>query len=146
MSKPAKKKGPSGKKRGGGGGLLSLLLWGVVALLLLAAVDQFFVRIPQRQPLLATARAFYLDLRGRLLNLGAATPAPPAPAADAKPATTPSPAPVGKPAALPAAKKPAAGDKTAGFVYADGEGVLRFADTLEQIPARYRKDAQPLAR
>jgi hypothetical protein len=29
-------------------------------------------------------------------------------------------------------------------VYADGEGELHFVDRLEQVPARYRREAQPL--
>lgn len=145
MSKAGKKRRAPGKQRGGkGGGILPVLLWSLVALLLLAAVDQFFVRVPQRQPLLGTARSFYLDLRGRLLQLGAPAPTPLHPAPTAKPAPPPEPAKKPLPATPP--QNPGEHGKSVGFVYADGEGVLRFTDTLEQVPARYRKDAQPLAR
>lgn len=45
--------------------------------------------------------------------------------------------------AAAAPRKSAAG-KSSGYVYADGEGELHFVDRLEQVPARYRREAQPL--
>lgn len=34
--------------------------------------------------------------------------------------------------------------KTTGYVYADAQGELHFVDRLDQVPARYRREAQSL--
>lgn len=50
-------------------------------------------------------------------------------------------------APLPTAarKSPAAAaGKTTGYVYADAQGELHFVDRLDQVPARYRREAQSL--
>ena len=120
--------------------LLKFLLWSVVFLALLLAGDQLLLRVPMRQPALASIRSFYLDFRGRLLHVSGSAPAPTIDqvidrevrSAPAKPAPAASPAQV-------------AGDEPR-YLYVDGEGGLQFADRLEEIPAKYRKSAKPMAR
>ena len=56
----------------------------------------------------------------------------------------PLPPPEKKPAPASSSPAPAAGVSAPRYVYVDGQGELRFADRLEEIPAAYRKDAQRL--
>ncbi|WP_432823181.1 hypothetical protein [Trichloromonas sp.] len=117
------------------------LLWTLLFLLILVAIDQFFMRVPTRQPALSAVRHFYLDLRTRMLRL----------APGQKPTSVEAvieqaqPAPA-KPRPKPAAKKPAApaAAKEPSYFYADDQGELRFADSLNEVPERFRKDAQRL--
>jgi hypothetical protein len=39
---------------------------------------------------------------------------------------------------------PAAAKKSTGYVYADAQGELHFVDRLDQVPERYRREAQSL--
>jgi hypothetical protein len=59
---------------------------------------------------------------------------PPAPAARAD-----------RPSAGSAPKAADLGGAQPRYLYVDGEGNLQFADRLEDIPARYRKEARSLA-
>lgn len=135
------------------------LLWSVVFCVALLLIDQFFVHIPQRQPALAAARQFYVEFRQRLFALGKETASPsiesliererraPAPSPPAA-APTNAPVPATRLPALPVvAPAPAATvAKPSGYVYADASGTLQMVEHLDQVPARYRASAQPLAR
>jgi hypothetical protein len=124
--------------------LTKFLLWSVVFLALLLACDQLLLRVPMRQPALATIRSFYLDFRGRLLHLGEHRPPPTIDQLIDREVQSPPPLPAAKRLA-PAAKTaaPASGPR---FLYVDGEGNLQFADRLEDIPRKYRKAARPMER
>lgn len=74
--------------------------------------------------------------------------APQASFANAAPATE-SVSPVATAAVVPVSpparkSSPAAAKKTTGYVYADAQGELHFVDRLDQVPARYRREAQSL--
>lgn len=117
------------------------LLWTLLFLLILAAVDQFFVRVPTRQPAMKTVRHFYLDFRARLGRLWTGTQPTSVEAvierAERIPAKPRPALPPTKPAASAVTKDPS-------YFYADDRGELRFADSLEEIPERFRKEAQRL--
>lgn len=140
------------------GRTLKFLLWAAVFCGLLLALDQVLLRVPLRQPGLAAVQDFYRDFRGRLLELGGGAPGsieavidgapPPSPPGRSVPADA-NEAPPARPDAGVApggGQPPPASAAPAGprYLYVDEDGELRFADTLEEIPQRFRADAQPL--
>jgi len=106
--------------------LLRALFWGLVFVLLLGGIDQLLVQTPFEGPLLGSVRTFYLDFRQRLLGLTDSEDAPQSVEATIQQATSPPP------------------QSSQRYVYADADGVLQFADSLDEVPAPFRKDAQPL--
>lgn len=139
--------------------LVSFLFWTFLFLAVCLGLDQLLVRVEMPLPVLSEVRSFYVDFRTRLLQLGHRLPAKGAPAG--KKAAVP-PAAKGAAGARPKAmdvqpkgaeppprslpeKTPApAGAGAPRYVYVDGQGELHFADSLEEVPASFRKGAQPL--
>ncbi|MDT8441168.1 MAG: hypothetical protein RQ723_05875 [Desulfuromonadales bacterium] len=134
------------------------LFWTLLFLLMLLGVDQFFLHVPPLHPAHAAVSGFYQDFRGRLLDMTFATERRPAvPAAATKSPAKPPPQPAA-PAVRPPAGKAAsieeiidtsggatkAGEAVRRYLYTDAAGALQFADSLQQVPERYRADAQPL--
>ncbi|OHB27789.1 MAG: hypothetical protein A2X84_10505 [Desulfuromonadaceae bacterium GWC2_58_13] len=117
------------------------LLWTILFLLILVAIDQFFMRVPAHQPALNAVRHFYLDFRTRLPHLvpGQKTTSVEAviERAERAPARRQPQPESKKPAPATAVKDPS-------YFYADDQGELRFADSLDEIPKRFRKEAQRL--
>lgn len=131
------------------------LFWTVLFLVMLLAVDQFFLHVPAMHPAHGAISRFYQDFRGRLLDMtfGAG-----------KQADQPSPVrPAPKPAVQLETARPEAGrgpsieqviETTGGrgssppaarrYLYTDESGALHFADSLQEVPERYRGHAQPL--
>lgn len=144
--------------------VLFFLLWAVVFLLLLVGLDQLLVRVPARHPAHVAVADFYRDLRGRLLDLARETllaqpPIRPAKTGSPVPGTSaanveklskkPQPSPLAPPptaTAAPAKPKPVpqSAEPSPRYVYADDRGELYFADTLAEIPERYRDKARRL--
>lgn len=153
------------------GRLFSILLWTVVFLLIVLAVDQLLLRVPASLPAHVAVADFYRDLRGRVLDLAKGSKPAPAPAAEATPAKLPAPAPkavkeapgsveaiieqraaapsVQAKAAAPATTRPGTAVPKANgaqprYVYADSQGQLHFADSLDEVPQEYRNKAKLL--
>ncbi len=116
------------------------LIWTVVFLAILAALDQFMVRVPMKITGVQSVQRFYVDFRGRIQRLVLKTarslPAGGAPTVESiieKTETAPPrPAPV-----QPEARGPK-------FFYVDGQGELRFADSLDEVPERFRASIKRL--
>ena len=138
--------------------LSSFLFWSFLFLVVCLGLDQLLVRVEMPVPVLAEVRAFYVDFRSRLLRLGHRLPAKPvdpgkkAPA-PARPKAVPEKPKTAEPAFPPLEKKsvpakpgpvPSAGASNPRYLYVDGQGELRFADRLEEVPAAFRKEAQRL--
>jgi len=129
--------------------LAVFLFWTIVFIALAVGTDQLLLRVEMPLPVLAEVRTFYVDFRGRLLQL---REAPPKGRPASRPAAPPSPAaaPVRPPQPPPATKKgaPASSAETPSprYLYVDRGGELRFADSLEEVPAAYREEAQRLER
>ncbi len=108
-------------------------IWGLFTLLLLTALDQVLLRVALPVPGYADVQVFYVDFRSRLLGL----------------AGNDSVAQMINDNKLPAVSLPAKAETTpkaqTRYLYADGEGALQFADSLDMVPLQYRRDAQPLA-
>ncbi len=112
--------------------LLKYFLWVMVILSLAVGFDQLMVKLPLHAPGLKQTQLFYLDFRTRLTGLAKKDSSPPSDAIEAM---------IEKTAKTPA--RPT--NKSSRYLYVDGSGTLQFADSLQQVPSRYRQDAQPLA-
>lgn len=122
--------------------LFKTIFWAVFLLLLLLGIDQYLVRVPASQPAVAAVRAFYLDLRSRLPRLlPGGEPLSVEAVIEAAERKTPGPIPKSAPQKKAA---PASAAEEPNFFYADADGDLHFAATLEEIPAAFRKQAQRL--
>lgn len=118
----------------------AFLLWSGVFLALLVALDQLLLRTASEAPGVRAVQSFYLDFRQRLQGLPRGKPAVRRPLPAAAP-TQPPAAGTAKPAGVSPAPPTAS---PPGYVYADEEGSLQFADTLQEVPSRYRGEARPL--
>ena len=124
--------------------VLKLLFWTLVFGVLLVGMDQLLTRIPPVHPAHAAISEFYRDFKTRLFSL-IVTPGEKEPQTveaiieqEQRAAGGTSPATV--------TAKPPAKASGGGFVYADAQGVLQFADALEEIPEEYRDSAEPLGK
>jgi len=112
--------------------LLKYFLWLVVILALVFGFDQLMLKLPLHGPGLKQTQQFYVDFRTRLVGL-------------IKTDTTLSPASIESVIEKTAPVVPSASKKTNRYLYVDGDGTLQFADSLQQVPKKYRQDAQLLA-
>jgi hypothetical protein len=111
------------------------IIWSILFVVLLLAADQFMLRVEFTQPQMQVARSFYLDFRNRLIALGSG----------------------GDPASVEAVIESTQTDTTPGvvlrrnegdspsYLYLDADGVIQFADSLEEIPRELRSSAERLA-
>lgn len=111
----------------------NFIVWTLIFVGLLLAFDLLMVRSSSFPPWLAGVQRFYVDFRGRVLNLTTGSP-------------TVSIEQVIETTAKPGAKRGAGLKSVAGqrYLYADAEGSLHFADSLAEVPEAYRARAQPL--
>ncbi len=105
--------------------ILRALFWGMIFILLLGGIDQLLVQTPFKGPLIGSVRTFYLDFRTRLLGL-AGQDEPHSVEQSIEQASTPT------------------STVQQRYVYADADGVLQFADSLDEVPEAYRNEAEPL--
>ena len=110
--------------------LLKIFIWLVLLLVVVGGFDQFLLRVPLEMPGLSQAQTFYVDFRARLLGLVGVDPATPSASIEQLIETTGS---------APQQLQPQR------YLYVDADGVLQFADSLQQVPAKFRQAAQPLA-
>lgn len=114
--------------------IVRFLIRGVLFIALLLVIDQAILHVSPDVPGIREIRHFYVDFRGRLLQLGnekteksiettIETPDRP----NEKPQN---------PSAAPA--------KAPRYIFADENGQLQFADSLDQIPPAYRQSAEVL--
>jgi len=110
--------------------LLKMLFWLLLLVAIFIGLDQFFLQVPLNAPGLSQVQRFYVDFRGRLLEL-AGVPEQKQSIEQLIESTDP--------------QRPEAKRKSPRYLYVDENGALQFADSFEQVPPRFRKDAQPLA-
>ncbi len=126
------------------------VLWLVVVLALMLSFDQLMISFPLTTPGLAHTQKFYVSFRQRLGNLVNGVAEQPLSAlkkADKVSAPTKknsSPDTIAKVISKSAATK--VKQEAQRFLYVDAQGDLQFADSIEQIPKRFRESAQPLAK
>lgn len=110
-------------------------IWGLFSLLLLTALDQVLLRVDLPIPGYAEVHEFYVDFRSRLIGLTGNDPVGQVITSNSQPVKT-------------TRTKDSAPQKNSAhprYLYVDADGALQFADSLEEIPLQYRRDAQPLS-
>ena len=118
--------------------LLKLLGWTLTIVILLGAIDQIMVRVPLELPVLKPAQVFYVDFRSRLVGLFGGEPATELQATGTKSSIEQ----VIESSQAATSVRPQRAQR---YLYVDETGALQFADSYSQVPAQYRKDAQPMA-
>jgi len=108
--------------------LMRWLVWLVVFLIVVIGLDQALIRVPMKVPGLEQFQHFYVDFRGRLFGLK-----------DKQPLKSSIEQVIETTEKQPAAAATSAAPR---FLYVDDAGALQFADSLEDVPEPYRKDAQ----
>ena len=114
--------------------MTGFLVWSLVFLLVLLAADQLLVHVKLEGKGLTAVQTFYLDFRSRLFALVDGQPAPSVESL-IKQAETPPTKPAGPPAA----------EKSPRYLYVDRDGELHFAESLQEVPAEFRQEAQALS-
>ncbi|MFK5927687.1 MAG: hypothetical protein QM483_13745 [Desulfuromusa sp.] len=112
--------------------LLKYFLWLVVILALAVGFDQLMVQLPLQTPGLKQTQQFYIDFRARLAGLVKNKPIPQQNVIEAMIEKT-------------ATKPEQSTKKNSRYLYVDASGTLQFVDSLQQVPMKYRQDAQRLA-
>lgn len=109
-------------------------LWGLFTLILLTAIDQLLLRVDLSLPVYREVRTFYVDFRGRLVGLTSADLVAQTIKTNRQPES-------------PANQitSPTDTGSQPRYLYVDGDGALQFADSLDDVPLQYRRDAQPLS-
>ena len=126
------------------------VLWLVVVLTLMLSFDQLMISFPLTTPGLSQTQKFYVNFRQRVGNLVyriAEKPQSALKKADKVASPTrqkSSPDTIAKVISKSAVTN--VKQEASRFLYVDAQGDLQFADSLEQIPKRFRESAQPLAK
>ena len=127
--------------------LFKLLFWSLAFVLLLIVADQVMLRTPPVHPAHAALREFYRDFRGRLLRVIEVVPSQSPESIEAviegERDTAQASSPDAETGAAPSSRQQPA-DHASRYIYVDRQGVLQFADSLEDIPKAERESAQPL--
>lgn len=102
----------------------------VLTLVVFAALDQALVRVPMKLPVLEQFQEFYVDFRGRLLGLVETQ--------KKKPSIEQVIETTEKTAAVPEK------ESAPRYLYVDETGALQFANSLKEVPLKFRKEAKPM--
>jgi len=112
--------------------LFKYFLWLVVIATLIIGFDRLLVLVPLKAPGLNETQTFYTDFRSRFFNLFVD---------NQRKQQDKIKRVIEKSAVL----EPQAPEKSSRYLYVDENGALQFADNLQQVPFKYRHNAQPLA-
>lgn len=132
--------------------MIKPIFWTFLFLIMMLAIDQFFVQVPPVHPAHAAVSNFYQDLRGRLIELTLGDTKKQPRSIEAvidklqknKKTEQPEATKPKKKKAETTTEKPAS--KTQRYIYSDGKGELHFADSLDEVPDKYRAQAQSMSR
>ena len=130
--------------------LIKPILWSFLFLISLLLIDQFFLHVSAIHPSHTTARKFYLDFRHRLSTLVGLEESPPLKSIEAL--IEKQHAPKGsrgqKSGTLPLRQNKSSGTPPAHsspqYIYSDEKGDLHFVDSLEEVPEKFRTQAQAI--
>jgi hypothetical protein len=132
--------------------LIKPIFWSFLFLIMMLIIDQFLVQVPPVHPAHAAVSNFYRDFRGRLIDLAFSeqTAAPKSiEAVIEKQQKKPKPAPQKTTKAAQEQAKPESQSQAVNsqrYLYSDGKGELHFADSLDEVPDKYRALAQPMGK
>jgi hypothetical protein len=129
--------------------LIKPIVWVVLFLVMLLAIDQFLVQVPPVNPAHAAISNFYRDFRNRMIELvfGEKKAAPESieDVIETRQKQKPAEASSGsKPAQARAVKTDSSKSSPQRYIYSDNNGELQFADSLQEVPEKFRKQAQPI--
>jgi hypothetical protein len=130
--------------------LIKPIFWTFLFLVMMLVIDQVLVQVPPIHPAHAVVSNFYQDFRSRLtdfaLGKNKATPKSiEAVIAKQQKETTPKKTEQIKELQAEATTAPKA-QKAQRYIYSDGKGELHFADSLDDVPDKYRGLAQPMGK
>jgi len=111
--------------------IVSILLCIALFTACLVGLDHLFVTVDANVPVYAEVRRFYLDFRKRLQGMAITE-------------GTETVERVIERKSAPPSKSQQEESYSPGYIYVDEKGDLQFAERIEEIPLRFRKDAQPL--
>ncbi len=110
------------------------IIWSLLFVVLLLACDQLMLRIEFTQPQMQVARSFYLDFRHRLISLSGGV----------EPESVEAVIEATRPDTVPGVVSRRNKGDSPRYLYVDEEGVIQFADSLEEIPHELRSRAERL--
>jgi hypothetical protein len=129
--------------------LIKPIFWTFLFLVMMLVIDQFLVQVPPVNPAHAAVSNFYRGFRSRVIDLAFndKKAAPESVEAVIEKQQEQETAPQkskesGQEQSTPA-KKSQAGESQR-YLYSDGKGELHFTDSLEEVPEKYRGQAQPM--
>ena len=130
--------------------LIKPIFWTFLFLIMMLVIDQFLVQVAPIHPAHATVSNFYQDFRSRLTALAfgekKATPKSiEAVIAKKQKETAPKKTEQAKEHQAESTAAPQA-QKAQRYIYSDGKGELHFADSLDDVPDKYRRLAQPMGK
>lgn len=130
--------------------LIKPIFWSFLFLVMLLVIDQLLVQVPPVHPAHAAASNFYRDFRSRLINLVSnekqAAPTSIEDVIEKQQGTRETmPQKIKKPGQeqIRSASNLQAG-KSQRYLYSDSKGELHFTDSLDEVPDKYRAQAQPM--
>ena len=130
--------------------MIKPIFWTFLFLIMILALDQLLVQVPPVHPVHAAASNFYRDFRSRLINLVSnekqATPKSIEAVIEKQQGTRETmPQKIKKPGQeqTRSASNLQAG-KPQRYLYSDSKGELHFTDSLDEVPDKYRGQAQPM--
>jgi hypothetical protein len=129
--------------------LIKPIFWTFLFLVMMLVIDQFLVQVPPVNPAHAAVSNFYRGFRSRVIDLAFndKKAAPESVEAVIEKQQEQETAPQkskesGQEQSTPA-KKSQAGESQR-YLYSDGKGELHFTDSLDEVPEKYRGQAQPM--
>jgi len=126
--------------------LIKPLIWTALFLGMMLAIDQFFVQVPPVHPAHEAVSKFYRDFRGRLIDLafGDKKAAPESIEAVIDKQQKKEKSSAEKTVETKAKAEKPTEASTQRYIYSDSNGELQFADSLNEVPEKYRSQAQPI--
>jgi hypothetical protein len=112
--------------------VIRYFLWLVVVSALVLGFDQLMLKVPLQTPGLKEIQIFYVDFRSRLFGLTAQE-------------DSTNEDRIEKMINQSAHQDVSQATHPNRYLYVDENGDLQFADSLQQVPVKYRSNAQPLA-
>jgi hypothetical protein len=129
--------------------LIKPIFWTFLFLVMMLVIDQFLVQVPPVNPAHAAVSNFYRGFRSRVIDLAFndKKAAPESVEAVIEKQQEQETAPQkskgsGQEQSTPA-KNSQAGESQR-YLYSDGKGELHFTDSLDEVPEKYRGQAQPM--
>lgn len=131
--------------------LIKPIFWTFLFLVMMLVIDQFLVQVPPVNPAHAAVSNFYRGFRSRMIDLVINDKQAVPESIEAiieqqeKKETAQQKSKESDQEQSKPAKNPQA-SKSQRYLYSDGRGELHFADSLDEVPDKYRAQAQPMAR